>query len=463
MALNNTHIKKLFFIFLLIHLVVWTLIPSVTNNNLPLDTIEALAWGSNLDWGFDKHPPMSAVMVEIFYQIFGSNDWAYYFLSQICIILSFFIVYKLSEEFLKNKLLCLISVLLLEGIYFYNFTTPEFNVNVCLIPFWSLTVYYFWCGITYNRLSDWFLLGVFAGFGFLSKYLFIYLGLVIDLYLVYKIIKKEINLNCLISLLPFLLIISPHLIWLTENDYSTITYGLKRSDSIEQSSLNHLVEPITFLVKQIGILIPLLIMAFFLNNKLKIKTNLNDNKLIFLLIINLMPLLLVFITSIILGSKIRTMWMTPFYIFFGLFVVYVSQSYIKITKLKSFVVAFLIFFTFSPFAYAYISITKTDKRTDYQGKKIAKIINEEWEKYSKGEFELESVIGDEWVAGNLSYHLKSRPKWYSFSKNSGKLKGGLIIANHPDINCNNEFVAVFKVIKLDIEGKPCFVMFKNRN
>ena len=135
MALNNTNIKKLFFVFLLTHLFVWTLIPSLTNSNLPLDTIEALAWGSNLDWGFDKHPPMSAVMVEIIYQIFGSNDWAYYLLSQICIILSFFVVYKLSEEFLKNKLLCLISVLLLEGIYFYNFTTPEFNVNVCLIPF----------------------------------------------------------------------------------------------------------------------------------------------------------------------------------------------------------------------------------------------------------------------------------------------------------------------------------------
>ena len=76
------------------------------------------------------------------------------------------------------------------------------------------------------------------------------------------------------SLLPFLLIISPHLIWLTENDYSTITYGLKRSGSIEQSSLNHIVEPIIFFFKQIGILIPLLIMFFFLNNKLKIKTNL---------------------------------------------------------------------------------------------------------------------------------------------------------------------------------------------
>ena len=52
--------------------------PSVTNINLPLDTIEALAWGSNLDWGFNKHPPFSAFAVEVFYFIFGTNDWAYY-------------------------------------------------------------------------------------------------------------------------------------------------------------------------------------------------------------------------------------------------------------------------------------------------------------------------------------------------------------------------------------------------
>ena len=70
----------------------WTLIPTITNNNLPLDTIEALAWGSSLDWGFNKHPPASAFFVEVFYQIFGSNDWAYYLLSQIFVIISFFIV-----------------------------------------------------------------------------------------------------------------------------------------------------------------------------------------------------------------------------------------------------------------------------------------------------------------------------------------------------------------------------------
>ena len=78
MSFNKININKLFYSFIAIHLILWTLIPSLTNNNLPLDTIEALAWGSNLDWGFNKHPPVSAFFSEIFYQIFGPQDWAYY-------------------------------------------------------------------------------------------------------------------------------------------------------------------------------------------------------------------------------------------------------------------------------------------------------------------------------------------------------------------------------------------------
>ena len=39
----------LFNFFLLVHIIIWTIIPSITNQNLPLDVIEALAWGSNLD------------------------------------------------------------------------------------------------------------------------------------------------------------------------------------------------------------------------------------------------------------------------------------------------------------------------------------------------------------------------------------------------------------------------------
>ena len=120
MALNKKNLTNLFYIFIITHLIIWTLVPTLTNNNLPLDTIEALAWGSNLDWGFNKHPPMSAFLPEVFYQIFGNQDWVYYLLSQICVIISFFAIFKFAEDFFENKIFCLLSVLLLEGIYFYN-------------------------------------------------------------------------------------------------------------------------------------------------------------------------------------------------------------------------------------------------------------------------------------------------------------------------------------------------------
>ena len=66
--IRKKNIHKSFYLFLFLHLSLWTLIPSLSNINLPLDTIEALAWGSNLDWGFNKHPPFSAFAVEFFLQ-----------------------------------------------------------------------------------------------------------------------------------------------------------------------------------------------------------------------------------------------------------------------------------------------------------------------------------------------------------------------------------------------------------
>ena len=180
-------INRLFYYFLFTHLVIWTLIPSITNHNLPLDTIEALAWGSNLDWGFNKHPPLSALAVEIFYQIFGPQDWAYYLLSQLFVVTAFYFVFKLSKEILNSEKHALFSVLLLEGIYFYNFTTPEFNVNVCMLPFWAMTGYYAYKCLKDNLLKDYIILGIVAALGFLSKYLFIYLLIGIKIFYIFYI------------------------------------------------------------------------------------------------------------------------------------------------------------------------------------------------------------------------------------------------------------------------------------
>jgi len=417
MNVLNRNIKNIFFIFALSHLIIWTLIPSLTNNNLPLDTIEALAWGSNLDWGFNKHPPMSAFFPEVFFQIFGSQDWAYYLLSQIFVLIAFYYVFKLAYEVLGNIKLSLISVLLLESIYFYNFTTPEFNVNVCQLPFWSLVVYYSWKIYDTKDIKfiDCFLIGLFAAVGFLSKYLFIYLLASITLLFIYLIFvkrTKKFDFKYLITIEVFLVLLVPHLIWLFNNDFITLTYGLKRTGLEGSGILDHLKYPIIFLGKQIGILIPFFFLIYLLVKKIKFKFNLKDKKLLFLLFVNILPIVLMLLTSLITGSKVRTMWMTPFYLFFGVLFVYISQSQINTKKINSFLYGFLFLFFLSPILYSYDSISKTDKRTDYPGKEVAAKVQIVWQQdFDK---EIEFVIGNEWKAGNLSYHLKSRPTWEGF-------------------------------------------------
>jgi len=413
----NKNIENIFYIFVTTHLIFWTLIPSLTNQNLPLDTIEALAWGSNLDWGFNKHPPMSAFFPEVFFQIFGSQDWAYYLLSQIFVVISFYYVFKFSKEFFNNDLLGLISVLLIEAIYFYNFTTPEFNVNVCQLPFWSLTVYFSWKIYTSKEIkfTDCFLVGLFAAIGFLSKYLFLYLLVSINLLFIYLIfIKRErkFDFKYLITLEVFLIVLVPHLIWLNNNEFITITYGLART-GLEQSSLiDHIKFPLLFLIKQVGILIPFLFLVWLLIKKIKFKFDLKDKRLLFLLAINILPIILMFLTSVVTGSKIRTMWMTPFYLFFGTLFVYLFQTQINIKKLKPFVIGFIFLFFLSPILYAYVSISKDDKRTDYPGKEIAIKTQYAWDQQFNSKINV--VYGNEWNAGNLSYHLKSRPVWEGF-------------------------------------------------
>ena len=411
---------------------IWTLIPAISNVNLPLDTIEALAWGSNLEWGFNKHPPLSAFIIEIFFQIFGRQDWAYYFLSQIFVLAAFIIIYKFSIDFFKDNSLALISVLLLEGIFFYNFTTPEFNVNVCQLPFWASSVYFTWRCLRNDELLDYILLGICFGLGILSKYLFLYLVIGIKLLFLYFLFKNKIKSKNFLIVGPIvLLIILPHLIWLIDNNYSTITYALKRTGETK-SFLNHFTYPLIFILKQIGILIPVLTMIFFLTKKLKFKVNFQDEKFLFLFFTTILPILLIIFTSFVMGAQIRTMWMTPFYLFVGVFLIHVFKKDL-IKKIRGFYLIFLFFFVISPITYLSVSLYNDQKRTDYPGKEISRLVQNKWDRNFRNEIMI--VVGDEWYAGNLSYHLISRPKWTQSLKNSKDIKSneGVIYTGNPQI------------------------------
>ena len=429
------NINKALYFFLFSHLLMWTLIPSFSNINLPLDTIEALAWSSNLDWGYSKHPPFSAFAVELFYNIFGNNDWAYYLLSQIFVIIAFYYVWRLSLIVLEDKVYSFLSVLILSSIFFYNFSTPEFNVNVSQLPFWALSVYLFWKGLNFNKKVDWILFGIFSAFGFLSKYLFIYILVALFIFFIlnFKRYKKSLN-GYFLSILISLTLLIPHFLWLFDNNFITILYGLDRSGVSEFNIINNLKNPLIFLFKQLIILVPFFLLIYVITKKIKFKIKTKDNKILFLLSINLIPILLMFTTSLFTGAIIRTMWITPFYLFFGTLFLLIFKNTIDLKKIKKFYTIFIFYFILSPGIYLTVSLIDETKRTDYPGKEIARLVQNKWDDNFINEIKI--VVGDEWSAGNLSYHLYSRPIWMNSLKNKTfniREDQGVIYTGNPKI------------------------------
>ena len=106
-------------------------------------------------------------------------------------------------------------------------------------------------------------------------------------------------------------------------------------------------------------------------------------------------------------------------------------------------IIFLFIFILSPSIYLYASLSRDNKRTDFPGKEIAQLVQNRWDKNFTNKISI--IVGDEWLGGNLSYHLRSRPQWFnnlSPKLNNLKLNGGVIYTGNAKVLksiCPGEF------------------------
>ena len=175
-------------------------------------------------------------------------------------------------------------------------------------------------------------------------------------------------------------------------------------------------------------------MTFFITKKINVKKIKRNQNRIFLFFTFFVPIILIILTSIIMGIKIRTMWMTPFYLLAGVTFIEFFKNFLNFKNLKKFYFIFTFIFFLSPSIYLIDSLTNEFKRTDYPGKEIARLVQTKWDNNFRNEISI--VIGDEWFAGNLSYHLKSRPQWMiELNEKSRDMKNneGVIYTGNPKI------------------------------
>lgn len=319
---NTNYEHKVFLIFLLIHLIVWTGVGMI-RTILPTDALEGIYWGSLHDFGTPKHPPFAGWITYLVYIIFKS-DFSIYFVSQAFIIGGFYYIYKLGKNFLDEKR-AILSVILLEGCWVYSYITGYygFNPDVILLFLLPLLTYIFWQCMDKNRNIDWIKLGIIVGVCFLNKY---QTALVlIPMFIWALIYKREIFKNKMfyLSVLIAYIIFAPHLHWMIKYDFFPLRYF--EGELGGSSLIKHIQAPLMFLVMELaavgGTLLMFLCLKLKQKSPFKLAENFKDEKAVLLLLFVFFPVLVTTI-MVMSGGAMRFRWGFEFMYLTGIMLFY---------------------------------------------------------------------------------------------------------------------------------------------
>jgi 4-amino-4-deoxy-L-arabinose transferase-like glycosyltransferase len=261
-ALNDpTRRERTAALLLVNYAAVWTLYAVIAkgSQDIHFDMSEQFALGRELAIGYDKHPPLTMLLVRLWFTVFPAADWAYYLLAMVNSALALWIIWRFSARFLEGDKRAL-GLWLLTFVPFFNFHALKFNPNAILMPLWAVTTFVFLRSFETRRPIDAALAGLCAAAAMYGKYwsAILLLGLIV------AAVTDPRRKDYFSSTAPWITVmvgaaaIAPHVIWLFANNFAPLSYavfvhGDASSESSLQGALGYLLGSVAY------VCVPLLI------------------------------------------------------------------------------------------------------------------------------------------------------------------------------------------------------------
>jgi len=415
--LKAVNYNRLFYLFLWIHISVWTLVPLCIRYTLPMDSVEAAIWGHQFQWGYDKNPFLNGWLTALAIRISGRSGWGFYLFSQLSVGVCFWSVWRLAKKILPDAY-ALLAVVLLEGVQYYNFHAIDFNDNTLELSLWGLTALYFYQALKGQSRRDWMLTGLFAGLGMMAKYYTVMLLFPMALFL---IANRDNRASFKIPAFywgagTFLMVLTPHTIWLFFHDFITVNYALERVHTHTNSWVNHVKYSSQFVLDQFAAFAPCLLLALLLligqkNPNPQFTFALKPFDKSFLLYVGTGPFLATIVLSMVTGIALRGGWGEPLLSLWGIILIASLRPHLNWLGLKCFSSVYGILFCTIIISYS-VALTRAAEPSsaNFPGKIIAKTLTHEW--HAAYHAPLRYVAGSRWIAGNVALYSKDKPAVY---------------------------------------------------
>jgi hypothetical protein len=413
---NNKELTWHFWLIALLQLCLWSLLPVFIRHAIGNDLIEALTWGRQFEWGYDKNPFLPGLLAHLG-GLIGLNGLGIYFIQQVFILLGLWSVRALTLELSAHPGYAFTAAISLLLCISYNLDVQIYNDNYILQGLLPLSALCFYLGVKNNDLKQWLFSAIILGLATLAKYSAI---IFIPLYALYLLYSKQgkyyLSLKPYLALLVYSLVLLPNLIWLYHQDFNALSYAFLARGLLHQLAyLQYFNNNLDFLLSILtGILPSLLALAIAIEYKknpiettfIPAQQQKRFNACLYSGLIGLGPLSLLFILASLLGLSLHREWGSTFISFFGTFLLVLLQPPISQRSLKRFTV-FTVTAMLS-FALGYVIVSEKNDVGAYPGPEIAKVATQVWHTHFASQ--LIYVAGDRYTVGYIGYYSADKPQ-----------------------------------------------------
>jgi 4-amino-4-deoxy-L-arabinose transferase-like glycosyltransferase len=418
-------------------ILLWTLIPAISFHNVPLDVAENIAWGQEWQFGYYKHPPLQAWLTSLALRGSGGAVWPIYLFSQLAIVTCFAAIWQMGRGVVDDAGR-LFAVAFFSLLYYANIPTPEFNANVLQMPFWALAPWLLWRAINSDRLGWWVALGVTVALAVYTKYSAIFLVGALGLAALSvpqgRAAFKGLGLYA--SMAVALVMLSPHIVWLIQNDFLPFSYAEARSAPL--TGFARFTGPFMFLAAQFADhLGALAFAAAGMAGRVITRARFEWRWLLpfeawrpsqippierFILITAFAPVVLVLLFSAGKGMALRDMWGAPMFIYIGLAVAIWLRPHMLRLRQTAMAAVWAVLFVGAPLGVGIATlvaplVSAKPLRTAYPGQEFATKLEALWK--ARTGRSLTITAGPTWETGVLAAYASQHPSaWVdaNFSK-----------------------------------------------
>jgi 4-amino-4-deoxy-L-arabinose transferase-like glycosyltransferase len=218
-------------LLLLAHVLLWTWVGVTSRSNFdaPGDMVEAYAWSQGWQWGYYKHPPLSAWVAGLWFSVVPEGNFGYALLAAVNGAVGLAGLAWLAREFLPRQsrqwvLLVVAVASLAPGV---TSLAMRFNANAILISSWPWALALFVSLMRHGGMRHAVLCGAVCALAMLGKY---YSGVLLLSMLITALWLPAWRARLLtapvaLAVAVFVVCMAPHTVWLLAQTHGPLQYA----------------------------------------------------------------------------------------------------------------------------------------------------------------------------------------------------------------------------------------------